>query len=346
MLNDDTTKLLSALSCRKAYLIAMRNYQPLTEYNTMNASEAINAIWYDPNSILYFKDYSKNMTDVRDAKDLYLASVYNYLNADKMEIRDYLAPFEIHEYLDIPKYDGKVHQRDSNEIVKELEVKETSLNHGNPSITLTLPSSTTQVRPCYIPPSYKLESGTITLGGEFKITDTKSPMSQIELDTSKDGVQAKAKATLSNALGSLSIEHATPKDIVPKIIFKAKLGEYDIITNPPETRPGGLIGITGTISKTNNLINENIEGSKIEGTINLDFDLNFRIVGEGEFAINYKTVGSTVLTVAAVGAMTAGIIYLGIPVLVGGAVIEAGTAVVAGASGLASLLSLQKLSTS
>ncbi|MBK2286919.1 hypothetical protein [Francisella philomiragia] len=323
-------KGLSTLSTKKAYLEALESYQPLTEYNKMNAQEAINAIWHDKNSILYFEDYGKNAKTPEDVynvsrsyADIYGA--YKYLNSEQMELKDKESDFAKHTFSKFPVVDY-VSERDAEKIEKQLKTGETTVNKkGNPSTEVTLESKSIQIQPCYVAP-YRI-TGTITLAGTFTVKDTISTYS-VELSANQEKeIQLKAKSDLANALGTLSIEKALPEG-VHTISFSSNFGEYTVNLNPPEPQFDGSLKVTGSISNEQSLVDKNIDGQEIKGNLHLDFDLNLKEMIPQE-ALSYGVLTKKVLSTVAISAVSAAAITAA-PILV-----VAGTsAAVTGASAI------------
>ncbi|MEY8674604.1 hypothetical protein AB9G22_09500, partial [Francisella philomiragia] len=338
-------KLLSTLSTKKAYLEALENYQPLTEYNKMNAQEAINAIWHDKNSILYFEDYGKNAKTPEDVynvsrsyADIYGA--YKYLNSEQMELKDKESNFAKHDFSKFPVVDY-VSERDAEKIEKQLRTGETSLENGNPSTKVELLSETIPIQPCYVPP-YRI-TGTITLAGDFTVKDTTSTLQQTELTATRKGeIQAKAKSDLANALGTLSIEKALPEDANPIMKFKSELGNYNLEIASVERNSDNSITVKGSISNEQSMVDKNTDGQEIKGNLNLEFKLLLKEMMPQE-ALSYGVLTKKVLSTVAISAVSAAAITAAPILVLAGAsaaasgVTAIGTSVVAVASGLEGL---------
>ncbi|MDC7244265.1 MAG: hypothetical protein PQJ44_10355, partial [Sphaerochaetaceae bacterium] len=183
--------------------------------------------------------------------------------------------------------------------------------------------------------------GTITLAGDFTIKDTTSTLQQVELEARKDSIQAKAKTDLANALGTLSIEKALPKESPQTMSFKATLGSYDI-TIDYSKRVGSFIKVKGSISNEQSMVNKSIDGQEIKGKLSLEFDLTLEEMMLQE-ALSYGVLTKQVFSTVAISAVSAAAITAAPILVVAGASAVAtgastiGATVIARAIGLATI---------
>jgi hypothetical protein len=104
-------KLVSTLTTRKAYLIALENYQPLTEYEQVKAEDSVDALWH--NTLFSSDDETLNKL---------INGAYNKLNSEDMVLntKNMNNMFYKHEYLEFIPVDYAM-LRESKPIVDDLK---------------------------------------------------------------------------------------------------------------------------------------------------------------------------------------------------------------------------------
>jgi hypothetical protein len=306
-------RLLATINTKKGYLIALQNFQPLTEYSQTKEEDAIDAIWHEMNSPLYFKDYG----DSTSSNYGHVYGAYKVMNSLDMKLKDSEAKFAIHDFTVFPYVDIE-RERNTTAIVKQLKGVEFVEENGSYfpvfevevfSDTIIPASGVTANGACKI-------SGEIALSGTLKVVDKSSPMTDATISVSKEKtLKAKIDNQITDMLKQTYVVSATPSSDKVSLSINYNIGSDGNVTTLNVTKESDMPLIVQAKTTTSKTSSVNIEKNKLKmtGTMEIDFDVKIEVNDDlDETGATYSLASSTVKIAVGLGAITLGVAIIGI----------------------------------
>ncbi|AJI53210.1 hypothetical protein [Francisella philomiragia] len=259
-------RLLATINTKKGYLKALQNYQPLTEDGQVKEEDAVDAIWHNMSSPLYFKDYGDSVSPEYG----HVYGAYKVMNSLDMELKDKESAFAKHDFTVFPFVDVE-RERKAEAIVKQLKDGEVTVENGYPTTKLKLFTKETPINPNYVKGYWV--TGKISLDGEISVQDTSKPMKDIELTAdAKKGIEAKAKSDLGNALADIKVDDFDIDSAKPTIKLTCSLGMFDLEIEQSSPTLNGFT-VKGSLSNSSETISKELKNDKFKGSLSLGFDI-------------------------------------------------------------------------
>ena len=305
-------RLLAMINTKKGYLIALQNFQPLTEYNQTKEEDAVDAIWHKMNSPLYFKDYG----DSTSSNYGYVYGAYKVMNSLDMKLKYSEAKFAIHDFTVFPYVDAE-RERNTTAIVKQLKGVEFVEENGSYfpvfevevfSDTIIPASGVTANGACKI-------SGEITLSGTLKVVDKSSPMTDATISVSKEKtLKAKIDNQITDMLKQTYVVSAKPSTSEVSLNVDYNIGsDGNVSTTKVKTLSYNPFKVeAGTTTSKSSEVNVEKNSLKMTGTMSIDFDVIVEVKDDlDDSEATYSFVPSTVKVAVGVGAFAIGVAIIG-----------------------------------
>lgn len=153
--------------------------------------------------------------------------------------------------------------------VKQIDYRE--IRKGIPAVKGEIVSLTKEIKPSKVVQAdgiYEV-TGTTTLSGDITVINTMNrSMNMAELETNRSSLETEARVTISHAIADIEINNYDEQ----KLKMVTHLGIFDLTIDSFAQGPNQKY-IKGSLSTNSEKINNKYKDSKLEGTINIGFDL-------------------------------------------------------------------------
>ncbi|WP_265658330.1 pentapeptide repeat-containing protein [Francisella philomiragia] len=176
----------------------------------------------------------------------------------------------IYAYAVLPKdFDENQLKKTSQAQIESLKDKDVRI--GFPAVKGNIVSITKPIKLSNVvkPDGIYTVTGDVTLDGDMTVIYTnKPPMRMVELEFKKPALEADATLTISNAIADITVDTYSEQ----KLKIVTHFGIFDLSIDS-KIQAGNITKIKGSLSTNSEKINNEYKDNKLEGTINIGFDL-------------------------------------------------------------------------